>query len=157
MSCVVCPAGKNSFYVETHAVDVHPRAGNEFPVRQGDAFEVDIPVEAVHLAQSDHRVEHALHGGVGRAFHGGGEEQPFDVVALVKRHGQFADLVGGGGCARHVRFRSVGAVQTVVGAAVAHKYFQKGNTAPVGGKGVADPRGARVARAALRVLSLIHI
>ena len=53
--------------------------------------------------------------------HRGGQKQPFDIVALIKRRGEFADLVRRGGGAGHVVTAAVYAVLAVVRAFDAHQ------------------------------------
>ena len=138
-------------YVEGHPVRIIPRPLDEQPVGVRNPFEVNIAVELIHLPQLNHRLQEPFHRIVRALFDGGGEKEPFDVVALVEVHHQLADLVRRRGSARHVVRRAVDAVQAVIGAFVAHQNFQQGDAPPVRRERVTDSGIAGIPRPAAAV------
>ena len=126
------------FDVVTHSVGKLSRLHNERAVGVRNTLHMNISVEVVNPSQFAYRFGHQLHGFVGISEHGGGQEQPLDIVAPVKVYYQLAYFVGRKACPPYVCAPPVRAVFAVVNAVVAHKYFQKRNTSSVWGKGVAN-------------------
>ena len=108
------------FHVITHAVGIARRLRHERFVRLGNALQMYVALKRVLGAQKFYGADELFHGVVGRFLHRRGEEEPLDIVALIKIDGKFADLFGGGGGARIVAAPSAHAVFAVEHAVVAH-------------------------------------
>ena len=137
--------------IDAHAVGIVPGLSDEFGTGPGNAFQVDIAVEAVHRAQVAGHADHALHRVVGIADDARREEQPLDVVAAEKLDRQLGQLAGSEGGARDVVAAAVDAVGAVVDADVGEHDLQQRDAASVGREGVADApprRAAHIARTA---------
>ena len=115
---------------------------------------MDVAGEAVVAAQDAGDAQQLLHGVVGRLHHAGGEEQPFDVVALVELEGEGDDLLDREAGARGVGGAAVDAVGAVVKAPVGQQDLQERDAAAVGRIGVADAHAAGRAEAGLAARAL---
>ena len=134
--------------VDAHPVAQKAQAGNEAAVAAGDGFGMDIPGEAVFLAENVKGFDHLFGGLVGGAVDGRAEEQAFDVIAAVEVHGELGQLAGGEGGPGSGGRSAVRAVAAVIGAVIAEKHFQQGDAPAIGGKGMADALGGAGARSA---------
>ena len=115
--------------------------------RAGDGLEVDVTAELVDLAKLARDGDELLHGVVGRLDDAGGEEEAFDVVALVEVEGEVDDFFGGEAGALDVGRDAVDAEDAIVGADVGEEDFEERDAASVGGIGVADAHAVGVADA----------
>ena len=134
--------------VDAQPVGQQPQPAGEEGFGPGDGLGVDVAVEAVLLPQEPEGLDHGLGGAVGPAPHGGGEEQPLDVVAPVEGDGELRQLPGGEGGPRQVVGAAVDAVGAVVGAAIGQQHLQQGDAPAVGGEGVAAAGGHGAAQPA---------
>ena len=108
---------------DAQTVGQQPQLPGEPRVGAGDGLGVDVAVKAVLFPQQPEGLDHGLGGAVGAAPHGGGEEQPLNVVAPVKADGELRQFPGGEGGAGQVVGPAVDAVLAVVDAPVGHQYL----------------------------------
>jgi hypothetical protein len=101
----------------------------------------------VDLSEGAGHLDELLHGVVGRLDDAGGEEETFDVVALVEVEGEVDDLLWGKAGAAYIGGDAVDAEDAVVGAEVGEEDFEEGDAAAVGRVGVADAGAVGVADA----------
>ena len=102
-------------------------------------FEMDVSVKIIPFPQKFYRSDELFHREIGRDVYGGGEKQPFDIVALVKVHGQLADLLRRGARTRDVVASAAHAVLAVEDTVVAQQDFQQGNASSVRRKRMTAP------------------
>jgi len=111
---------------------------DELGVAAGDRLEVDVAAEPVDLPESFGDGDELLHGVVRRLDDAGGEEETFDVIALVEVEGEVDDLFWGEAGALDVGGDAIDAEDAVVGAEVGKEDFEQRDAAAVRGVGMAD-------------------
>ena len=122
--------------------------------RAGNDLEVQDAAEALAPAQDFGGGEHAFHGGVGRAAHPAGQEQPHHLPGTPIRQEGAHDFLGPERAARRgIVPRAQRAVLAVVGAGVGHQRLEhQAATAVLQRDGiepaVVQPPAARIARGA---------
>ena len=82
---------------------------------------------------------------VGRPDDARTEEQPFDIVTAVKRHGEIGQFFGRERCTGHLVAATVNAIRAVVYAYVGHENLEQRNAPPIGREAVAASGAERVA------------
>ena len=96
--------------VDAEAVGEEAHLPDQLRACAGDGLGMDIAAEMVFVPQQPQDGEHPFGGVVRRAQYRAGKEQPFNVVAAVKLHGQLTDLIRRKRCPLHI----IGApVQTI--------------------------------------------
>jgi hypothetical protein len=103
---------------------------------------MDVTAEPAVPAQRLRHADELLHRVVRRADDAGGEEQPFDIVALVELHRERHHLFDGEFGPSDIRGAAVDAVGAIEQAIVREQDLQERDAAPVRRVGVADA-GAR--------------
>ena len=126
------------FYVDAETVGIQPGFIHQFPARSGNAFQMDISVEAVHLTQIFRHAYQPFHCIVGTTDHTGTEKQAFDIVSPVKFNCQFHQFGHRQGGAGKIIAAPVDAVGTVVNTIIGQHDFEQGDAPSVFGKTVAD-------------------
>ena len=111
----------------------------------GDGFEMDVAVEEVCEAEGSRDLDELLHGVVGRLDDAGGEEETFDVVALVEVESKLDDFFGGEAGAADVGGDAIDAEDAVVSTEIGEEDFEEGDAAAVGRVGVTDAGAIGVA------------
>ena len=85
---------------------------------------MDVPMEIVFRAQQFYCADKLLHCIIRRLLYGGREKQTFNIVALIKVDGKFADFLGRCAGARHLAAAAAPAVFAVKYTDVAHEKFE---------------------------------
>ena len=140
---------RRQFHVDAEAVGIPAGGGEQLRRGLGNGLQVDIAREPMILAQATGDLHELLHRVIAVADDAAGEEQAFDVIALVELQRQPYDFGRGEACARHVAGHPVDAVGAVVDAEVGQQDLQQRHAAAVRRVGVADPHPFRASHAAL--------
>ena len=135
--------------VDAHSIRQKAQLLHQFRRGPGDGLGMDVPAEMVLFAQNAQRFHHALGGVIRAALNRAGEEQPLNVIALVKLKRQVRQFPRGKAGPRHIVGAPVDAIAAVVGAHIAEQHLQQAHAPAVRGKGVADARGRAAAHAAV--------
>ena len=106
---------------------------------------MDIAVEMVGLPQQAQRPDKQLGRVIRVADHARAEEQPFNIVAVIKLDGQAGQLLGQEGRPHMVIRTAVRAIGTVILAGIGQQDLEQRNAAPVFGPGMADAAQAGIA------------
>ena len=140
---------RRQFHVDAQAVGVASCGRQQLGRRLGNRLQVDVAGEAVIFAQAPRHFHQLLHGVVAIADDAAGEEQPFDVVALVELQRQPHHLGGGEARARDVARNAVDAVGAVVDAEIGQQDLEQRYAASVWRVRVADAHALGTADATL--------
>ena len=116
---------------------------DECLVGLGDGFEVDIPLEAMDLAQGARDRDDLLHRVVGIANDSRAEKKTFNVISPIEIKREVHDFLDGETSARHGARDAIYAVKAVVSAVVGEKNFEQRNAAAVRGVAMADSCACR--------------
>ena len=127
--------------VDAHPVSQKAQLGQQLPAGAGDGLGVDIAEKMIFPTEDAQGLQHELAGVVRVLHHGGGEEEPLDIVPPVKLDGQVGQLPGGEGGPAGVVGHPVDAIGAVIGTGVALQHLQESDAPAVGGKAVAAAAG----------------
>ena len=109
---------------------------------------MDVAAEVVLLAQDTPDPNQLLHGVVGGADDARGQEQPFDIVALVKLYGQVDHFLDAEAGAPNVAGAVIDAIRAVEHAEVGEQDLEQRDAAAVRRVGMTDAHPGRGTQAA---------
>ena len=114
-----------NFDVDAETVGIQSGFVHQFTAGAGDAFQMDISVEAMHQSQVFGNTHKAFHRIVGVADNAGTEKQTFYIVATIELHRQLHQFGYGEGGTRKVVTTPVDAVGAIVDAVIGKHDFQQ--------------------------------
>ena len=117
-------AFRRQFQIDRQAVGPQARLLDQPRARLGNGLEVDVTAKAVLAAERPGDRDELLHGVVRRADDAGGQEQAFDVVALVEFQREGHDLLHREARPLDVRGAPVHAISAIEQAVIRQKDLQ---------------------------------